>query len=334
MSVDISFQGSKKKSFFSRELSCKKFSETLHSIAKHMSAECRVLPENKFELDLCPNGIIEVMFDRGNIEGGTQTSLAGPGFHKATIDFLDTLSIQLSAEFDVEDEARYANRRNFKELQSTYISFLNSLLNTFLKDYMDKNTAYVATWLSKKWQPADQEGIITPMGKFTHDDFSFILQNNRLEELATNYFIWYNITRDAWFHRGLALYWMWNDFCWVKPRNQEEAAIAEKILFHLDAAKKIDPSIPLPVEEWQEIVSLTGKNLAITSQNNLKYLTKIGYRRNNIIVQYPRGWEVQLPGNMLAEEEENTEIYWDDLRNFRMNSHAAEDEYQFVFQKN
>jgi len=331
MSIDISFQGKKKKSFFSREISYKKFEQTLHTIARPLNAECHVLSDNKFELELCPTGIIELLFNSGNIEGGAQGNLAGPGFHKATIDFLDTLSTQLSAEFDVEDEARYANRRNFKELQQEYITFLTSLVDSFTRDEMDIKSTWKISWPLDSWWPAEQEGLFTPMGKYTHEQFKSIIHKHQVESFASNYFIWFNATKDAWFHRGVALYLMWNEFPWTKPRNEEEERIAEKILFHLDAAKKIDPSIPLPVEEWQELASLARKNLVVTSQNNLSFATKIGYLRNDILIPCPDGWVVQLPGSFLLDEDEEGEFYWGDLRKFRMNTHTAEEEYQFIF---
>jgi hypothetical protein len=146
-----------------------------------------------------------------------------------------------------------------------------------------------------------------------------------MDDFAKEYFIWYNATKDSYYYRGVSLYLMWNEFSWVKPRNSDEEDLANKILKYLEMARKEDSNLRLPLKEYEEIAELIGKKSNLGGPC-FEFHTNIGYRRNDIIVPFPGGWEATLPGDFIVEAEEDGYVYWNEKCNFRLSSYNIENE--------
>ena len=75
--------------------------------------------DNCIIVTLCPTG--DITFDitdggflqKGKIEGYFQSTPAGPGFHKAAVEFIDSLKIE---NLVYEDDTEYAVNRDFAKL--------------------------------------------------------------------------------------------------------------------------------------------------------------------------------------------------------------------------
>ena len=68
--------------------------------------------ENSMTLSFCPIGILEIQFEqeeagRWIMSGECVTTPAGPGLHKAVVDFIETLEERLNLEILFDDEAEY-----------------------------------------------------------------------------------------------------------------------------------------------------------------------------------------------------------------------------------
>jgi len=151
------------------------------------------------------------------------------------------------------------------------------------------------------------------MGHYRLKYLKEISDNNTVKHFAKDFFIWLNSDKDAQYHRGMALYLMWNEFCWVKPRTDKEKGLCQRILFHLGEARELDADIPLPISAWEEIAELSGMPSDTVRGPNIDTNITIGYRRNDIMMSFPDGWKARLPGRFL-EAEDDGHAFWDMIK--------------------
>ncbi len=326
MSIYLSFFSEVKKGIFSREINRGKIKKTIKKIIDSENGEFIEVNEDSYIIKLSPAGAIYLRYEGDQLIGDAQTNIAGPGFHKAIIDLLDKISSELNVDIDVEDETTYANERNFKNLQNQYQQWLKSFITEFVNSY-DLEIKYMyVSWPFKDWVPIKKEGLITQMGIYSKEFCEEILNKNKIEEFSENYFPWFNNKKDALYYKGMALYLMWNEFCWVKPRTKEEMDTAEKILSYLAAARSMNKDIPLPIKEWSELANLVGKPNINVSPPELFIPGNIGYRRNNIYVKIIDKWELIIPGRMIFNVEEGEYIFWDEDKEIIISAYIIDEE--------
>lgn len=92
------------------------------------------------------------------------------------------------------------------------------------------------------------------------------------------------------------------------------------IIHSLMLARRQDPSLPLPLAAWSEVVDLVGGDPAEAVKGpEMRTDGPVGYRRGDVVEPFPGGWGVRLPGSFLQEpEEDGGSVYWDTARNFRL----------------
>jgi hypothetical protein len=92
MSIELSFKG--------RIKSRQRLMEKMTEIAKHNPCKISTSHEDDIIVTLCPTGEIYFhvteggLLHKSKVEGYFQSTPAGPGFHKAAIDFIDALEIK------------------------------------------------------------------------------------------------------------------------------------------------------------------------------------------------------------------------------------------------
>lgn len=326
MSIYLSFFSEGKKKFFSKESNKAKISKEIENIIRHEDGQVILEEDDSLLIKICPAGSISVRLEDNKIVGDAQTSIAGPGFHKAVVDLLDKISSRLKIDIDVEDETTYVNERDFRQLQRQHHHWLCSFIYEFINQENIEIKRMYVSWRYEEWVPIDLEGLITPMGIYSKEYCKKIVKEDRLKEFSTNYFPWFNDKKDALYYRGMALYLMWNDFCWVKPRTEEELALAERILSFLAFARRMDPSIKLPLKEWQEISYLIGRKDANIVGPELNNIKQIGYRRKDILVSIFNYWELVLPGRMIVERERDEVIFRDADKEIHLSEYIIDEE--------
>lgn len=114
------------------------------------------------------------------------------------------------------------------------------------------------------------------------------------------------------FHRGLALNAMWED-CYFMPseRSEEDARINGYIISELETAASLDPSLPFPKKEYEELCRLHGCT-PVPTDGIPTYETEfaIGYRRG--IINHKVGRiRFSLPGSYLEDTDDGTLVYYD-----------------------
>ena len=249
-----------------------------------------------------------------SVNGDCQTNMLGPGFHKAAIEFIDRLQQATGTRFEVEDETDYYTERDFEAMKKKHFHKWLAKLFEIIQEQEDKgSTSLSICWDLNKYYPQSDSGIvISPLGSFRLSEVIRRIREEGIESFADDFFIWNNPERDARFHRGLALNAMWED-CYFMPseRSEEDARINGYIISELETAASLDPSLPFPKKEYEELCRLHGCT-PVPTDGIPTYETEfaIGYRRGIINHQVGR-IRFSLPGSYLEDTDDGTLVYYD-----------------------
>lgn len=249
-----------------------------------------------------------------SVNGDCQTNMLGPGFHKAAIEFIDRLQQAIGTRFEVEDETDYYTERDFEAMKKKHFHKWLAKLFEIIQEQEDKGSkSLLFCWDLNKYYPQSDSGIvISPLGSFRLSEVIRRIREEGIESFADDFFIWNNPERDARFHRGLALNAMWED-CYFMPseRSEEDARINGYIISELETAASLDPSLPFPKKEYEELCRLHGCT-PVPTDGIPTYETEftIGYRRG--IVNHKVGRiRFSLPGSYLEDTDDGTLVYYD-----------------------
>ena len=249
-----------------------------------------------------------------SVNGDCQTNMLGPGFHKAAIEFIDRLQQATGTRFEVEDETDYYTERDFEAMKKKHFHKWLAKLFEIIQEQEDKGSMSLSIcWDLNKYYPQSDSGIvISPLGSFRLSEVIRRIREEGIESFADDFFIWNNPERDARFHRGLALNAMWED-CYFMPseRSEEDARINGYIISELETAASLDPSLPFPKKEYEELCRLHGCT-PVPTDGIPTYETEfaIGYRRG--IINHKVGRiRFSLPGSYLEDTDDGTLVYYD-----------------------
>lgn len=249
-----------------------------------------------------------------SVNGDCQTNMLGPGFHKAAIEFIDRLQQATGTRFEVEDETDYYTERDFEAMKKKHFHKWLAKLFEIIQEQEDKgSTSLSICWDLNKYYPQSDSGIvISPLGSFRLSEVIRRIREEGIESFADDFFIWNNPERDARFHRGLALNAMWED-CYFMPseRSEEDARINGYIISELETAASLDPSLPFPKKEYEELCRLHGCT-PVPTDGIPTYETEfaIGYRRG--IINHKVGRiRFSLPGSYLEDTDDGALVYYD-----------------------
>lgn len=249
-----------------------------------------------------------------SVNGDCQTNMLGPGFHKAAIEFIDRLQQATGTRFEVEDETDYYTERDFEAMKKKHFHKWLAKLFEIIQEQEDKgSTSLSICWDLNKYYPQSDSGIvISPLGSFRLSEVIRRIREEGIESFADDFFIWNNPERDARFHRGLALNAMWED-CYFMPseRSEEDARINGYIISELETAASLDPSLPFPKKEYEELCRLHGCT-PVPTDGIPTYETEfaIGYRRG--IINHKVGRiRFSLPGSYLEDTDDGPLVYYD-----------------------
>ena len=249
-----------------------------------------------------------------SVNGDCQTNMLGPGFHKAAIEFIDRLQQATRTRFEVEDETDYYTERDFEAMKKKHFhKWLTKLFEIIQEQNNKGSTSLLFCWDINKYYPQSDNGIvISPLGSFRLSEVVRRIREEGIESFADDFFIWNNSERDARFHRGMALNAMWED-CYFMPseRSEEDARINGYIISELETTASLDPSLPFPKKEYEELCRLHGC-VPVPTDGIPPYETEfaIGYRRG--IANHKVGKiRLSLPGSYLEDTDEGTLVYYD-----------------------
>lgn len=259
MAIELSFTGQIK--------SRKKLVDNITKLCKHSSFGINIDDEEDVSVTLCPTGEINFHVVEGGllrktkVEGHFQSTPAGPGFHKAAVDFIDALDL---GSLVYKDDSEYANDRDFTKLCNNHFYQWLETLVEFAYQKMDEgneNPLFVC-WLTNQYMP-DVCGakIVAPTGLWDIKFINQLIHVNGVEALADRFFVWPHEQQDATFYRNSAMKILWED-CYYVPsgRSENDADINRSIIEKLEKAYELNPMLPLPYDIYCEVCHLDGRS--------------------------------------------------------------------------
>lgn len=263
--------------------------------------------ENFALIDVCPEGFIEVTYEDTFLSISAQTNVAGPGFHAYVCDFFEAIKAKSPIELSVSDPTNYYMQRNFAQLKvQVFYRWLKDIA-AYIKEAKNEVESLCISWPMDYYQPKPKAGyVVTPMGYIAESDF----EHQDVETLADRFFIWNQQGRDAHYYRNAALNLMWKE-CFFEYTNMNEYTEkqADTIIDYLELAYEKDPDLPLPLDEYEFLCNIKGRNPKIVAGKRLITLQEIGYRKEMIELHFGN-WSI--PVNGCAEksvDEANQTLY-------------------------
>jgi hypothetical protein len=115
---------------------------------------------------------------------------------------------------------------------------------------------------------------------------------------------------------------------WREPLDKDERELMTSVDEDLRAARKADPSLPLPWAEWKEMLMHLGIEDEDVNEHVGDRTPVLGYRRHDLEIELSGGWRVVVPGSFVGHWEDEGAKYWatDGDRAIEFSSLTAPDE--------
>lgn len=274
--------------------------------------------EEGLYLELCPQGWVYLIFYPEGFYGDCQTNVAGAGFHKKSLEIIETIAKMSGLILLVDDETDFVNHRDFDELTEFFYGWLENLVTGVVAYYTEDEHRYSSLQVcwplpENSYIPAEiPQTIVTPMGRFAVSDWQLVLESQSYEtfdELAHRFFIWPDEVKNSRFHHNCALSLLWSQ-CYFRPsdRSEQDKRVNERIIKELEYSLFLDETMPIPQDEYLLLCQLADHqplDLA-TSVNELQPLP-IGYRRMAITESY-LGFRFILDGDFIRDYNDNNSL--------------------------
>lgn len=257
--------------------------------------------QNQGSLYLCPNGVIEIQFDHYYMTAKANSAAVGAGYHVAVCELFEAIQKESPLYLTIDDECEYIEDKDFERIQENYfMPYMARLMDCFSKMKEEDEATYL--WDDKSYLPVSKENhVITPLGYIQGKDCG----KYSLKEAMDQFYIWNHIEKDALFYRNSALVSLWCDCLFENSIYDEKGInVAKSICNALEKAHELDPTLALPVDEYQLLCKgLNRKNQILNVQQFPN--KKIGYRRDDIFYVYG-GWLFYFQGNALQSFDGHT----------------------------
>ena len=259
---------------------------------------------------LAPMGVLylELAAD-GAVSGECQTTPAGPGLHKAALAFVRALAETAMTELVIDDETDYAVHGDFERLQEEHFYAWLSNLVRIGADYESAPERYsniCFCWDTAQYQPEAVPGaVVTPLGRFDLAKMAALTAQEGIAALAERFFVWDHEEKDALYHRNKALNGLW-EHCYFRPssRSSEDQYINRVILDELEFAMALDPALPEPLAEYEELCALAGRSpRSVAGIPLLDSDFPIGFRKGQVLHRFGE-LTLCLPGSYQYDTEE------------------------------
>lgn len=329
----------RRKLFGKKDLDRQLLEQKAGEISRDRAYHCKGY-QNKICCELCAEGSLWLELQEDTVRGECQTNVAGPGFHKAAIEFLERLAYELKWNLEIQDDTGYYLHRDFNRMrQEHFYRWLNELIQLIVDQEEESEGSRYLCWPLGYYLPDGGEcrSVVTPVRRFSYRELRGLLNSGMFMGFAKEFFVWNEPKRDASFYRNSALVRM-NKECYFMPsdRSGEDKEINELILRNLEMSLSMDPTLPFPVKEYLQICELDG----VTPQpvEGLSQLTgdyDLGYRRGLVYREFG-SIRFAVPGSYLMDDgsENKTVLFYDgleeDWHNYRITGYEAEGDAVFM----
>lgn len=304
-----------KKGLFAKKISVDSFMECLEKVntENNYMANLYRYSDHQFAMNVCPKGSIHFEVSDNLLEISSQTSLAGPGFHKCVIDIINELGKKMNIHFDISDPTDYSETKAFAQLQKEHVKDLLDLFANLVHE-REENPSDASEYIGwdQPWYPTEQYEFVTSFGSFSLVQIKNIL-NNDFEEFAKSQFVWFDEGKTASFYKQIALYHLWNSYKWRKAISKEEANISMQIVRSLEMARMADNFIELPSQVWQHICAYSGTPYLNMNEYADMDDTQIGYLKHPVHFLFPMDYGLKLAGTFERSIDQDGAVVLADL---------------------
>ncbi len=249
----------------------------------------------------------------GRVRASADVTAVGPGYHTFVARLLERLGATLGivwledpgaarpTDVVAGDHARGQAREQLLEredVERAHLTGLGQSLGRVLELRRGGETS-IHVGLRPGTRFASEGAIVTPLGPRDDDWLDRAARDARV---ARDIRPWWLDAMDARYHLHRALCIMWTEIRWRPPTDDTEVATFDEALRHLRRALPMDPSLPYPWREWQELISLRGvsdpieQRVAPRAGSADPSPTPVGYRRRPVTVVQD-GWTLEVPGD-------------------------------------
>jgi hypothetical protein len=253
---------------------------------------------------------INVYVEPDGMTVDSKTSLWGPGFHAAVVDFVDRLvqrGFVVSNPADQPpDETGYFQTRDFAALQDQMARQFGGIMNSCVEAISTHGlTTGLSVNLDMAFPTPLTPDIRTPMGPRSVDWARRAAAAP--EAFVDRFYTWWSRERDAsyWYNAGMA--GLWSLMRWHPPTSDFQRLSAEVTLESLRRAKTMNPALDLPEAEMAELERMLKHDLS-KGDPPVPAATGIGYARLIARQMLGGGWTLDVPGYFYEDTEQNGEV--------------------------
>jgi hypothetical protein len=251
----------------------------------------------------------------GRVTAAAVTAPVGPGYHTYVAQALKRLGTDLGIAWEppdtdqnTGDETTYFESRRREDAERRLLAWLHHRLQA-ARDGRSADRGPIVIGESARHRFEVDAPLVTSLGPRDDAWLESALSDPRV---AIDVWPWWADAMDARHHLNRALVLMWTEVRWRPPATDEERAILTETLRLLRRAYPLDPSLPYPWREWQELLAHSGTTETMAERIAAGAAAAgdaplIGYRRHPVTVEHA-GWQLTVPGSF-AERRSDDE-WW------------------------
>jgi hypothetical protein len=279
----------------------------LPEIVRH--AELRTPPGGRARLEIALHPaaapVIVEASEAGRIAITAETAGIGPGYQR----FLGHLADRLADELDIDitlgddgpGQATPDDRAARQAVERAHLGWLGSTL-LGARDARRRGAGTIHIGLPAGLRVQVEGAIATPLGP--RDD-AWLERAVGDVPTAIDILPWWADATDARYHLTRALCLMWTTIRWRRPTTPDERDAMDETLGILKRGVGLDPRLPWPWLEWEELLGLRGVRDAVAAEVKVRAVELaadtdgrpvVGYRRGEVLVVH-EGWVLPVPGS-------------------------------------
>lgn len=283
------------------------------NLAEEMEYSC-FQQKRLLVVQMCAEGYLWFQWEKGRYLGESQTNLAGPGFHRAVIEFLEKLADREKLSVRVEDRTGYFLKRDFLAMRQEYFYQWFSDLMELISHWDEGGEPYFC-WPGAIYVPECQEGrLITHNRSYSFQEIRNIIHSGMSGAFAKDFFIWNEVEKDARFYRNSALVLL-QQFCYFMPseRSAQDSRINKTIIRDLETALSMDRTLPFPQKEYLEVCALDKHNPADLRDTASMGKDFFAGCHKNMVFHKIESMSFAVPGNYLFDPKgkDFMDLYYD-----------------------
>ena len=318
-----------KRGFLSRLARAKRPDQLLVDIEEWVSNYCRELRPTTYvgqrdgnatlfcRLHPAAEDLEFTLTEDAHLTASAATSSAGPGYHIFACDMLHKLAEPFHLQWQDADEEEYLDETGYfhsgnpNQVFAEMTRWLRVIAGWFFDGILkDKDNAVRLAMSLDTGFTWDNARAVTPLGP---RDENWLRKTAEDGNNGQDFFAWWNPELDAQYFLRRALVKIWADVRWRPPINKREQQTLSYITDSLEAAYKLDATLNYPWAEWAEILSYlqrsNAENRFVLDRAGIMQPTA-GYRRNEVAVQLPGNWWINVPGSFSDFEPDENHNYF------------------------